>query len=94
MEKENYTQSSHKIGRCIVNISVENNLWHLVIRIKDRNAFPSFREVMDARRKLLPDDVLMAQFYPSIKQRVNIEPFTHHLWEVRQLKMHKKETSK
>jgi hypothetical protein len=53
--------------------------WHLSISRHDRD--PTWREIVTARYRLLPNVADLAMHLPRLDEYVNIHPFTFHLHE-------------
>ena len=68
------------MGRCKVIVTIDNGKWHL--SISTANTSPSYKEIKKARYKYIPDNIKMAQIFPSKKEFVNLHPYTHHLFEI------------
>jgi hypothetical protein len=81
MEEKEYKTGTFKMGRCDIIISIDEGLWHLSISTKYNS--PSYKEIKEARYKYIPDNILMAQLFPSKTQFVNYHPYCHHLWQIR-----------
>ena len=56
------------------------NGWHLSISGRDR--YPSWDEIVDARYRLVPDEVTMALLLPPREEWVNAHEFCFHLHQV------------
>ena len=69
-----------KMGRCTIIVTKDLRRWHL--SISTPNASPSYKEIKEARYKYVPDNVTMAQIFPSKSEFINLHPFCHHLWEI------------
>jgi hypothetical protein len=69
------------MGRCHIIITKDNGKWHL--SISTPNNQPSYKEIKEARYKFLPDNIYMAQIFPPKSEFVNLHPFCHHLWEIK-----------
>lgn len=69
------------MGRCNVIVAIENGRWHLSISIS--HCSPSYKEIKEARYRFIPDNVSMAQLFPPTAEFVNVHPYCHHLWEIR-----------
>ena len=69
------------MGRCDVIVTIDGDRWHL--SISTPTCSPSYKEIKAARYRFIPDDVVMAQLFPSMKDFVNLMPYCHHLWEVK-----------
>ena len=76
-----FKEGTFRMGRCVIIISIDVGKWHLSISTRD--ASPSYKEIKEARYKYIPDDVIMAQLFPSKKDFVNLHPYCHHLWEIK-----------
>lgn len=75
-----FKEGTFKMGRCEVIVTIDNGLWHLSISCRKNQ--PSYNEIKEARYKFVPDEVIMAQIFPSMSEFVNLHPFCHHLWEI------------
>ena len=76
-----YKTGIFKMGRCDVLVNIEDGLWHLIIRCNGFN--PSYDEIKQARYKFIPEDVVMADLYPSKEiLSKNTRPNERHLWEI------------
>ena len=64
---------------CRIIVAEEPDGWHLSISRADRD--PSWDEIATARYRLLTSVPEMAMFLPSLKDYVNLHPFTFHLHE-------------
>lgn len=43
---------------------------------------PTYEELKEARYRFCPDDLIMAQVFPPMKDFLNLHPTTLHLWEI------------
>lgn len=74
------------MGRCRILITkdpiedFEDGAWHL--SISTENALPSYKEMKEARYRLLPDDIYMAEIFPPQDEFVNLNPFVRHLFQI------------
>lgn len=75
-----FREGNFRMGRCFVMVRIENGLWHL--SISTPAAQPSYKEIKEARYRFIPDDVTMAQIFPSKSEFVNLHPYCHHLWQI------------
>lgn len=75
-----FREGTFKMGRCDVIVTIDNGLWHLSISCRKNQ--PSYKEIKEARYRYVPDDVIMAQIFPPMREFVNVHPFCHHLWEI------------
>ena len=80
---QKFKEGIFQMGRCRIIVSVDAGQWHL--SISTATASPSYKEIKAARYKYIPDDVLMAQLFPSQKEFVNLHPYCHHLWEIKDI---------
>jgi hypothetical protein len=76
-----YKTGTYKMGRCSVTVEIHDGLWHLSISTPDYCS-PSYNEVKAARYKYIPDDVVMADLYPSKNLLGNVKYNEKHLWEI------------
>lgn len=70
------------MGRCFVMVRIENGRWHL--SISTPSASPSYKEIKEARYRFIPNDVTMGQLFPPREEFVNLHPYCHHLWEIKE----------
>ena len=61
-------------------ISLDAGKWHLSISTASR--IPNYAEMKFARYAYLPDELQMAQIFPSKKEFVNLQKHTLHLFEI------------
>jgi hypothetical protein len=80
MEKE-FKEGIFRMGRCQIIVTIDVGRWHL--SISTPSCSPSYKEIKEARYRFIPDEVVMAQLFPSKREWVNYHPYCHHLWEVR-----------
>lgn len=67
-----YKTGTFIMGRCTVVVTkTVNDNWQMVIACKPN--VPSQREIVKARYKYLPDDIIMAKIYPS-REEFNAVP--------------------
>jgi len=81
MEEQDKKPGTYRMGRCNIIVAIEAGLWHLSISTK--YAQPSYKEIKEARYRFVPDNVTMAQIFPSKKEWVNVHPYCHHLWQIK-----------
>ena len=77
-----YKEGIFRMGRCAIIITIDDGMWHLSISCKDNS--PSYNEIKEARYKYLPNDVYMAQIFPPKEEFVNVHPYCHHLFQIKQ----------
>ena len=80
METKTFKEGVFKMGKCTIIVAIENGKWHL--SISKPNAQPSYKEMKEARYRLIPDNVTMAQIFPTKSEFVNLHEYCHHLWEI------------
>ena len=69
------------MGRCTVIVAkTATDHWQLIIQGKDY--MPSYKELVEARYKYLPDDVVMAQIFPPKDEFNQLPDNVHHLFEI------------
>lgn len=60
-------------------IAIEAGKWHLSVSAK----FPlGYQQLKDIRYKFLPNDIQVAQIFPSREEFVNVHQNCWHLWEI------------
>lgn len=59
------------------------NGWHL--SISGHTRYPTWDEIVDARYRLVPDEVTMAQLLPPRDEWVNADEYCFHLHEVKEM---------
>lgn len=75
-----FKEGTFRMGRCTIIVSIDNGKWHM--SISTPTASPSYKEIKEARYKLIPDNVTMAQIFPPKEEFVNVHLYCHHLWEI------------
>lgn len=65
---------------CKILVSKESSKWHLSISHEDRQ--PTYEELKEARYKLCPDNIYMAQIFPPKSQFINIHKNCFHLYQI------------
>jgi len=71
---------AYNFGPCRVLVGRGMGRWHLSTSCKDR--LPSWAEVQEARRRLIPPEVWMCMPSPPDAYWLNLMPFCLHLWEI------------
>lgn len=75
---------AYKFGPCNVIVAREwhgaRDRWHLSISNSSR--YPTWKEVLEVREALLPEDVNFAMLLPAKERVAGIHRFCLHLWEV------------
>ena len=69
------------MGRCDVIVTIDKGRWHL--SISTPHCSPSYKEIKEARYRFIPNKVVMAQIFPPKEEFVNLHPYCHHLFEIR-----------
>lgn len=80
MSEKEYYPGTFRMGRCIVNVAIHNDEWHLTISCRTHS--PSYKEIKEARYKYLPDEIYMAQVFPPQAELETLHPYSHHLFEI------------
>lgn len=63
-------------------VNVEDGLWHLSVAAD----YPlGYMQIKDVRYKFMPDDMQVAQIFPSRKEYVNVHESCYHLWQLRSI---------
>lgn len=76
-----YKTGTFILDRCTVIVLKDKaNMWQLVITGADFT--PSYKEVIKARYKYLPDDIVMAQIFPPKNDFDLIPENAHYLTQI------------
>lgn len=78
-----FKPGKYVMGRCDVIVAIENDRWHL--SISTPYCQPSYKELKEARYRFIPDDVVMGQIFPPKAEFVNLHPYCHHLWQIKEI---------
>lgn len=76
-----FNARSYYLGQCFVLVSEDAWLLHLSISHKSR--YPSWAEIKEARKRLLPADRSFAMAFPKEGHWVNLSKTCFHLWEMK-----------
>lgn len=71
---------AYRLGECSVIVTKEFGRWHLSIAHKSRE--PAWREIAEARYRLLPGDVTIAMILPPLEDYINMHKFCFQMVEV------------
>lgn len=71
----------YRLGECTVLVTREDGRWHLSIAHPDR--LPTWREVAEARYRLMPQEIVAAMVLPPKHAYVNVHEFCFQVYEVR-----------
>lgn len=74
------TEAYH-LGPLFVLKGFEEGRWHGSVSTPDR--LPTWEEMKEVRRRLLPPDVFLCVLVPPEKYWMNIHNYCLHLWEIR-----------
>lgn len=74
-----YETGEYKYKGMQIFINVEDGLWHLSVSAD----YPlGYMQIKDVRYKFMPDNMQVAQIFPSRKEFVNIHESCYHLWQI------------
>jgi hypothetical protein len=76
-----YKPGTYIMGRCSVTVAkTPAGHWQIAIQCKD--SMPSYKEIVQARYKYLPDDLVMVQAFPPKRELKTFPANTHILFEL------------
>ena len=80
-ETKEYLTGTFIMDRCTVIVTKDaNEFWQLIVSLPDNK--PSYKEVIKARYKYLPDDIVMAQIFPPREDFEQIPGNAHFLTQL------------
>lgn len=71
---------TYKMESCKIFVGIEAGLYHLSISCEKR--LPSWAEIQEARKRLLPENKSFAMAFPKKGHYVNHHKYCFHLWEM------------
>lgn len=80
LNAENSYLRTYTLGECTVIVTRERGRWHLSIAHPAR--LPTWREVAEARYRLLPADLVCGMILPPKAAYVNIHETCLHVYEI------------
>jgi hypothetical protein len=71
---------TYRLGECNIIVTKEYGEFHM--SIANRNRLPTWREVSEARYRVLPDNVTMAMLLPPMSEYLNVHEFCLQLVQI------------